>query len=316
VYRLLLWIDRTTGLAHCYESDKSQPGRPWYARSLVFHDWVSGALAVAPSALAERIDWLFKRATEDLAASTKGEEERAAVAARSQRAPYEGRGFPEPGTDPELVSIIREVVGSYFREPPPDAVWRELTERVTAYLTQENKRKNLVGEGFEDVLREIVTRVPCARSLSGIARVAIGAVPGFNAPQKGKKAKKVDLLVTDTTTGHRTLVTAKWSVRADREEQFQTDFGEYAMLENSGAPWSYVLVTNEYDAARLLAACDARRVGNQPLFTRVVHVNPNGILAAYGNDPQRSAKVVAERIQAHRLVSLSHWLGELSGGAA
>ncbi|MGH3773789.1 MAG: hypothetical protein ACRDRW_20765, partial [Pseudonocardiaceae bacterium] len=34
VYRLLLWIDRTTNLAHCYESDKCQPGRPWYARSL------------------------------------------------------------------------------------------------------------------------------------------------------------------------------------------------------------------------------------------------------------------------------------------
>ena len=32
VYRLLLWIDRTTALAHCYESDKAQPGRAWYAR--------------------------------------------------------------------------------------------------------------------------------------------------------------------------------------------------------------------------------------------------------------------------------------------
>ncbi|MEY2548085.1 MAG: hypothetical protein QOD64_667, partial [Verrucomicrobiota bacterium] len=34
IYRLLLWIDRTTALAHCYESDKAQPGRPWYGRSL------------------------------------------------------------------------------------------------------------------------------------------------------------------------------------------------------------------------------------------------------------------------------------------
>src|SRR5947208_1964025 len=46
-YRLLLWIDRTTGLAHCYESDKCQPGRPWYARFLAFHDWVAAALEVA-----------------------------------------------------------------------------------------------------------------------------------------------------------------------------------------------------------------------------------------------------------------------------
>src|SRR5437588_2753668 len=67
VYRLLLWIDRTTALAHCYESDKAQPGRPWYARSLAFHDWVSRELRVAPGELAEQIDWLFREAVKDLA---------------------------------------------------------------------------------------------------------------------------------------------------------------------------------------------------------------------------------------------------------
>src|SRR6266436_6562958 len=94
VYRLLLWIDKTTALAHCYESDKAQPGRPWYARSLAFHDWLSRELRVAPAALAEEIDWLFREAVKDLAAR--------AVAARSaayarQREPYAGRAFPEPG---------------------------------------------------------------------------------------------------------------------------------------------------------------------------------------------------------------------------
>jgi hypothetical protein len=48
VYRLLLWTDRTTGLVHCYESDKAQPGRPWYSRSLAFHDWLSSALNSPP----------------------------------------------------------------------------------------------------------------------------------------------------------------------------------------------------------------------------------------------------------------------------
>src|SRR5438445_8531169 len=67
VYRLLLWIDRTTALAHCYESDKAQPGRPWYARSLAFHDWLSRELNVAPAAIAEQIDWLFREAVKDLA---------------------------------------------------------------------------------------------------------------------------------------------------------------------------------------------------------------------------------------------------------
>src|ERR1044071_452274 len=67
VYRLLLWIDRTTALAHCYESDKAQPGRPWYARSLAFHDWISTALGVTPFDLGENIDWLFREAVKDLA---------------------------------------------------------------------------------------------------------------------------------------------------------------------------------------------------------------------------------------------------------
>src|SRR5579863_4849824 len=67
IYRLLLWIDRTTALAHCYESDKAQPGRVWYARSLAFHDWVSQALEVPPAALGENIDWLFREAVKDLA---------------------------------------------------------------------------------------------------------------------------------------------------------------------------------------------------------------------------------------------------------
>ena len=82
VYRLLLWTDRTTGLAHCYESDKAQPGRPWYGRSLAFHDWVSRELGVAPSGLGERIDWLFARGTERLArviARRQAERERLAL---------------------------------------------------------------------------------------------------------------------------------------------------------------------------------------------------------------------------------------------
>ncbi|MCA3242502.1 MAG: hypothetical protein ING89_14490 [Rubrivivax sp.] len=41
IYRLLLWADKTTGLAHCYESDKCQPGKPWHPRSLRFHDWLA-----------------------------------------------------------------------------------------------------------------------------------------------------------------------------------------------------------------------------------------------------------------------------------
>ena len=101
VYRLLLWIDRTTGLAHCYESDKAQPGRPWYARSLAFHAWVTQQLETSPSGLADEIDWLFRKASVDLAQAAANA--RYSKRVRAQREPYMGLGFPEPGADPELV---------------------------------------------------------------------------------------------------------------------------------------------------------------------------------------------------------------------
>ncbi len=65
----------------------------------------------------------------------------------------------------------------------------------------------------------------------------------------------------------RTLVTAKWSIRADREEQFMSDFQAYERLEAAGQDFGYVLITNEFDAARLRAACERRRQ-NAPLFTQ------------------------------------------------
>jgi hypothetical protein len=156
VYRLLLWIDRTTALAHCYESDKAQPGRAWYERSLAFHDWLATALGLAPAELGDTIDWLFREAIGDLASQV--------VASRSasyekQRAPYAGRGFPEPGEDPELVGIIRDMLAPWMDRRPPDHELRKLTRRIHAHLSRDNKRRNLVGEGFEDVIAAVVSRL-------------------------------------------------------------------------------------------------------------------------------------------------------------
>ncbi|MGH7938257.1 MAG: hypothetical protein ACRD5Z_15150, partial [Bryobacteraceae bacterium] len=115
VYRLLLWIDRTTALAHCYESDKAQPGRSWYARSLAFHDWLSQQFSVAPANLSDKIDWLFRQAVKDLA--TRLITNRSESYER-QRQPYAGQGFPEPGEDPELAAIIREALQKWLKPDP------------------------------------------------------------------------------------------------------------------------------------------------------------------------------------------------------
>lgn len=312
IYRLLLWIDRTTGLAHCYESDKSQPGRHWYDRSLAFHAWVAGSLRISPANLGAEIDWLFKRAIEDFAVAVSRAKRRHTESARSQRAPYEGLGMPEPGEDPELVAIVQEVLSPYLATVPSSEVWRLLIERVRAHLMQENKRKNLVGEGFEDTLAAIVSRIPAAWRLRQETRVPIEEIGGFNRPRPNEKPKKVDLYVINEESGDRTLVTAKWSIRADREEQFVSDFEAYSRLESAGEAFDYTLLTNEFDPARLVAACERRSVGRD-LFTHVVHINPDGLRAAYGESPVRSAAEAVRYIDERRLISLTDWLGRLSG---
>lgn len=306
VYRLLLWIDRTTGLAHAYESDKSQPGRPWYARTLAFHDWLSLEMSVDPGVLGMELDFLFKEAAEDLARSAARDRR---DLAEEQRRPYEGRDFPVPGEDPELVEIIATGLEHWLAEEIPDDTWRSVTERIHAHIGQENKRANIVGEGFEDTLAAIIRRLPGAQRWTIRNRVELGDIPGFNPQSEAEKRKKVDLVLWDQRAANRILVTAKWSVRSDREEQFRSDFEAYVRL-NAGRPFRYVLVTNEFDAARLKAACESVG-GNAPLFERVVHVNPRGVLAAYGDQLRRSAKVLPDLVGSLRLVPLSTWLEDV-----
>ena len=308
IYRLLLWIDRTTALAHCYESDKAQPGRPWYARSLAFHDWVSAEISVTPSALAEEIDWLFREAVKDLAAR--------AVTTRNQtyerqREPYAGRSFPEPGEDPELGAIIEEILGPWINPEPPAGVMADLTRRIHTHLSQENKRKNLVGEGFEDVLAAIIGRIRFETPLEVRTRAALNDLRGFHRPPPTEKTKKVDLALLSQTG--RVLVTAKWSIRADREEQFMSDFQTYERLESAGEDFQYALVTNEFDAARLRAACERRRQ-NALLFSHVVHINPAAVEVVYRDVQSESVLAVRQHIANKRLMSLRRWLAELGGG--
>jgi len=306
IYRLLLWIDRTTGLAHCYESDKAQPGRAWYPRTLAFHAWVSEALGTTPAHLGENIDWLFREAVKDLAGKTLTS--RADIYAQ-QRLPFEGRGLPEPGEDPELVGIVRDVLGSYLSSEPSEEDLRTLTRRISLYMSQENKRRNLVGEGFEDVLAAIVRHLSSLRRLEVRNRSLLHELPGFHAPPASEKAKRVDLALTGD--GHRILVSAKWSVRADCEEQFRSDFEAYARLEASGQNFDYTLITHEFGAARLRAACESRRQ-NALLFTHVVHINPVAVLAAYGTSDRGSANALRTHIESGRLLSLQAWLELLS----
>lgn len=309
IYRLLLWTDPTTGLAHCYESDKAQPGRPWYERSLRFHAWLAGKFGTAPASLGGEIDWLFRQAARDL---VRGLTERRLSLARGQRAPYENLGMPEPGEDPELQEIIREALRPWLREEPPSEVLARLTQSIYEHTRLENKRKNLVGEGFEDVLAEVARRLHSPAIEAVKTRALLHDIPGFSRPPERAKAKKVDLALLTQPNSYRTLITAKWSIRADREEQFLSDFQAYVNLERASQPFDYVLITNEFDPARLAAACERQHHAHY-LFSAVVHVSPEGLLATYGTDLSRSFRRAEQHIESGRLTSLAAWLKKIAG---
>lgn len=308
VYKLLLWTDQTTGLAHCYESDKSQPGKPWYARSLAFHGWLASALMVSPSLVSEQIDWMFQKAAAELAMEVVRKTAALYATAKRQRQPYEEKGFPAPGEDPELVAIVKQVLGDHLTSEPSPEEWRMLVQRIRQYLTLDNKRKNLLGEGFEDVLCALVQR-SCAGKVDVHTRRILHELPGFNRSRRNEKPNKVDLAVIRPRM--RTLVTAKWSVRADREKQFVVDFGDYAAAESDGKPFEYVFITNEFDPARLMRACEKLAV-NAPMFTHVVHISTDALRATYGNSQEESMRKVIGFIDTGRLISLQRWLEMLS----
>lgn len=311
VYRLLLWSDRTTGLAHCYESDKCQPGRPWYERSLRFHKWLADALASTPADVGSQIDWLFQRVAEDYAKEVVRRLKAQQLRAKSQLLPYAGMSFPIPGTDPDIVDVIKDVVGAKLAEPPTDEEWRTLSLRVREVIALENKRRNMVGEGFEDLLCTLVRRFDVNGQLVATARAALGAVPGFRDARQGGKPIKVDLVVIRKADALRTLVTSKWSVRADRERQFTSDLDDYIANNALNAPFRYVLVTNEFDPARLCRACE-QMSGNAPVFSSIVHIAPGAIKATYGDAPKSERmRRAMSYIDSGRITSLDSWLSTM-----
>lgn len=312
VYKLILWTDKTTGLAHCYESDKCQPGKNWHVRSLRFHEWLSDAIGESPAAVGERIDWLFRHVADDYARYVVKRYQQTVKKAASQRLPYANRGFPEPGDDPGIVAIIRDVLGGHLTGEPTAEQWRILTTRVRDLIALENKRKNIVGEGFEDVLAAVVGRADVAGALRTYPRRLLHEVPGFTNRKANEKPVKVDLAIYRPADQRRTMVTAKWSTRADREEQFKADYNKYVAAESENGTFDYVLITNEFDPARLKRACELN-AGNSRMLTQVVHICPDALRAVYGVDPEGTMKQVMGYIDTRRILSLDDWISGLLG---
>lgn len=297
VYRLFQWIDPTIGLAHCYDSNHAQPGKPWYRRTIRFHGWLADQLGCTPAEVGENVDWLFRKTVEQLSQTAIADEP-----------PELPEGFPRPGEDEGLVAMLSELLGNQLAGPMSAEQWREISLAIHTYVGTTNKRNNLTGEGFEDTLATIVSRMPGTDHWSIFNRMSLGEIPDFREQGGSEKPKKVDVVMW--TGDRRILVTSKWSYRADREEQFGNDFAAY-VKSNAGLPFEHVLVTNEFDAARLKRAIQWVE-GNQLLFDRVVHVSTDALLHAHGPRYQNSARLLPDAVADGRLVSLGEWIESLT----
>ena len=157
-------------------------------------------------------------------------------------------------------------------------MWRAVTQKIWQYLAVQNKRKNLVGEGFEDVVAQTVRRACKVPEDQVFTRALLYQIPGFNRARQGGKENKVDLAIVRRLM--RTIVTAKCSVRADREKQFPAEYEEYCNAESPNQKFQYVFVTNEFYPARLMRACEAL-FRNNLRFDHVVHIkhrrDPRGV---------------------------------------
>lgn len=311
VYRLLLWCDPTTGLAHCYESDKSQPGRPWYARTLAFHDWLGEQFALSNDSLPDALDWMFRQVIEQVAAEEAGRREVLTSKAKAQREKYD-LTMPTPGDDPELRILVEPLLSNNPSARPGEDVVRDVLRKVRTHIGNENKRKNLLGRGFEDVLVGVIARLETGAPAHFGAQIAIEEIPGFRSPRTGDKSEKVDLWVD--AQDRRVLVSAKWSVRADREKQMRGDFLTYVAANETREPFEFVWITNEFDPARLVANATNTEV-NGYLLDTIVHVCPEALAVVHELDlptlPETRARL-KYLLEEGRIVSLGNWLEGLS----
>ena len=312
VYRLLLWCDPTTGLAHCYESDKAQPGRPWYARTLAFHNWLGEQLDLSNDVLPDALDWMFRQVIEQVASEEAERRGVRTAKAEEQRSLYD-LTMPNPGDDPELRSLIEPLLPGDPSNRPQEEIVRDVLQKVRTHIASENKRKNLLGRGFEDVLAGVLARLEDGAPASFAPQIAIEDIPGFRSPRAGDKSEKVDLWVSPTPQ-RRVLVSAKWSVRADREKQMRGDFLTYVAANSLREPFEFVWVTNEFDPARLVANA-TNTESNRYLLDAVVHVCPEALVVVHELDqnplPDTRARL-RDLIKQGRIISLAKWLEGLS----
>jgi hypothetical protein len=291
VYRLLLWIDPTNGLVHAYESDKSQPGRYWHSRALRVTARLAEDFGVPVPQLRDHIDILFRDCLAELVRREDGRE-RGKLLTEAEDVEAE-----DPDTT-GLVAVIEQIVG-----PEQHATAVRIADAARKHLAVENKRKNILGEGLEDVLGVLIERIAGVPASRMKLRAPLSGLPGYRAPASRRKEKRPDIAIFEGGRRTEMLISSKWSVRADREDQLADEYQFYIDHQTQDAAPEKVLITNEFDRARLASAVESPRFR----FDRVVHIQPGLLATAYGDEIGELGAIIRQR----KLISLGDFLKEL-----
>ncbi len=325
IYQELLWIDGSTGLAHLYESDKAQPGRPWYNRTVVFTDMLCERFgSITKEDLKDKIDRLFRAVMQkviDEETKTPDEVELVKLVA-SQESLLE---YPQELIEAAVESTQETPLESYV----PDA---ELVERFAVYIvdelhtqrsvaeqhahhlvnqarhyfTIERKRQNVLGEGFEDLLELLMLRVSRVPKEFISIRKRANKLPGFERNTTRERIEAPDLaLVRNNRT--EILGSVKWSLRHDRQKQLSDELDCYVDLLSQDTFPRYILVTNEYDPGRLVNTDGLNRRGQR--IDRIYHINLELLLGVLHNHER--LKDLEPLIHSGRLRSIQHFFEDM-----
>jgi hypothetical protein len=296
VYRCLLWMNQGAGLAHIYDSNHMQPGGNFHSRAITFTDELCRLFGVTRAQLPAEIDHLFKGCVEE----------------------WKRRRSTDIDTEleSELVAVIEQVLrGEGVADSRVRPVARHLEVLSRDFFTIGNKRKNALGEGFEDLLYLLLVRVARVPPEKIALRRPVSELPGFRrAPARlpgSRPAREPhpDIATLEGGITH-VITSAKWSMRQDRETQFQSEYTAYQMNKTQSTELRFALITNEFDVARLNNVARAIPGGaGGYIFHNIYHISPELLLHTQGD----RIGTVRHWIGAGKILALSDFLADMRG---
>lgn len=216
IYEELLWIDISTGLAHLYESDKAQPGRNWYNRTVRFTNLLCEKFGgITRIELKSRVDGLFRAIIVDMQGDDKINQDDATKALTDLQVADQvieqivetaesvlQNETTKISTDEDLIAEFAQIIleRTNLQRSQAEQLASTLAKRARLYYTLGNKRQNVLGEGFEDILRLLLIEVAQVSTHQIVMRTRANTLPGFKVRSNRKREEAPDMaIIADST---------------------------------------------------------------------------------------------------------------------